>query len=122
MPLPSHLQQEKQSILNQIDPKKDVDCLTSINFSKLVLDPKRNNFIPCTPNACLEILKHLNIDLQGKKVLIINRSMIVGLPLFHLLLQRNATVQICHSYTVDLKSYVEKVIFFVCILIRFRQI
>ncbi len=100
LPLPKTL--NKNKILNTISPLKDVDGLTDLNFIKLIR--KEKGLIPCTPKGILSILDYYKVDLS-KKVVIVGRSELVGLPLFHLLLNRNATVTLCHSKTKDLKSY-----------------
>jgi methylenetetrahydrofolate dehydrogenase (NADP+) / methenyltetrahydrofolate cyclohydrolase len=100
VPLPNNLNQ--QSMLELIAPEKDVDCFHPINVGKLFLGMPR--FLPCTPAGIMELLKYENIDLKGKKAVVIGRSNIVGKPMAMLLLQENATVTICHSKTVRLPS------------------
>lgn len=100
LPLPKNFNEKK--IISFIDPKKDIDCLTTLNAGKLYLGEKA--FIPCTPNSVLNILKSLKIDLEGKEVVILGRSNIVGKPAFQLLLNENATVTVCHSRTKELKE------------------
>lgn len=95
LPLPKHLNEEK--IVNTIDPDKDVDGLTYVNQGKLVYGS--DGLIPCTAKGVLEMLDVLNVDLKGKKVVIIGRSKLVGLPLYQLMLKRNATPVICHRQT-----------------------
>lgn len=97
LPLPKHLDEHK--LTNLINPKKDVDGFTVENIGKLVLGEECN--IACTPQGIIDILKYNNIKIEGKDVLIINRSNIVGKPLAHLLLKENATVTIAHSKTYD---------------------
>ena len=104
LPLPNNL--DKDLILNSVSPLKDVDGLTNINLLKLVKN--EDSLIPCTPNGVMKLLEYYNIDLIGKRVVIIGRSELVGLPLFHLLLHKNATVTLCHSKTKDLKSYTKE--------------
>lgn len=101
LPIPKHL--DEQKILNTINYKKDVDGLTNANVANLVLNER--GLIPCTPKGVMTILKHYNINLNGKKVVIIGRSNLVGKPLFNLMLNENATVTLCHSKTKDLKEY-----------------
>lgn len=67
-----------------------------------------NGFMPCTPEAVIEILKYYDIDLKGKNIVIINRSMVVGKPLSMMVLSHNATVTICHSKTIDLPSITKR--------------
>ncbi len=101
LPIPKHL--NEQRILNTIDYKKDVDGLTNANVANLVLN--ENGLVPCTPKGVMTILKHYNIDLNSKKVVIIGRSNLVGKPLFNLMLNENATVTLCHSKTKNLKEH-----------------
>jgi len=100
-PLPKKVSPNK--IINAIDPKKDVEGLNPLNLGKTLVGIE--DIVPCTPLAVLTILEKENIQLQGKDIVIINHSNIVGKPLAILLLNRNATVSICHVYTKDLKSY-----------------
>ena len=104
MPLPEHIQSEK--IIMKIAPQKDVDGLHPLNAGKLLLD--KDCFIPCTPAAVLELIKFYRIQTDGKKVVIIGRSNIVGKPLANLLLRKteyaNATVTVCHSHTKNLEK------------------
>lgn len=98
-PLPKQL--KENSIKYIIAPEKDVDCFSPINVSKLMENDK-TGFAPCTPSAVIEILKYYNIEMKGKNVVVIGRSMVVGKPVSMLLLNENATVTICHSKTQDI--------------------
>lgn len=98
LPLPKHLNEAE--IINAIDPDKDVDGFHPINMGKLVYGD--DSLVPCTPAGIIEMLDRENIEIEGKNVVIIGRSNIVGKPLFHLFLKRNATVTVCHSRTRDL--------------------
>lgn len=99
-PLPSTIDAKK--VFNIINPKKDVDGFNPINIGKLVIgDPL---FIPCTPDGIIKLLEYYNINIEGKKVVILGRSNIVGKPLVQCLLNKNATITICHSKTQNLKS------------------
>jgi len=98
LPLPQHLDEDYLTQL--IDPKKDVDGFTINNMGNLMLGKTGN--IACTPYGIIELLKYYNIQLEGKDVLIINRSNIVGKPLLHLFLKENATPTIAHSKSKDL--------------------
>ena len=100
LPLPSNL--DETEILKRVDPEKDVDVFHSENFGKLSL--KQPGPKSCTPAGVLEILKFYNFPIEGKKVVIIGRSKIVGLPLSILLLHENATVTICHSRTKNINE------------------
>ncbi|NMB97551.1 MAG: bifunctional 5,10-methylene-tetrahydrofolate dehydrogenase/5,10-methylene-tetrahydrofolate cyclohydrolase [Clostridiaceae bacterium] len=100
-PLPSHLSEE--SIKSLISPEKDIDCMNPVNIAK-VFAGDESGFAPCTPEAVIEILDYYNIPIQGKNVVVIGRSMVVGKPLSMLLLKRNATVTICHTKTKNIKD------------------
>lgn len=104
-PLPNQLTEEK--IKNIIEPSKDIDCFSPCNVAKIT-EGDRTGFAPCTPAAVVEILKFYNIDVTGKNIAIIGRSMVVGKPLSLLLLQNNATVTICHSRTKNLADITSK--------------
>lgn len=98
-PLPKHIDEEK--IRSSINPEKDVDCMHPLNL-ELIFEGNMDGFAPATPKAAMEILIHNNIDLEGKNIVVINRSMVVGKPLAMMLLEKNATVTICHSRTKNL--------------------
>lgn len=100
LPLPAHLNERK--ILETVLPTKDIDGLTTHNMGKLFL--QEEGFYPCTPLGVMNLLEEMKVDLKGKNVTVIGRSMLVGLPLARLLLAKDATVTICHSKTEDLKS------------------
>lgn len=104
LPLPKSLNEKK--IINSISPKKDIDCLTYINQGKLYCG--EDTFLPCTPNSVITLLERYNVELQGKDVVVIGRSNIVGKPVAQLLLNKNATVTICHSKTNNLKDICKK--------------
>lgn len=95
LPLPKHLNED--IIVNTIKPEKDVDCLTSINIGKLFSN--ESIISPCTPTGIVKVLKANNIDLIGKDVLIINRSLLVGKPLVELLQREDSTIQLAHRKT-----------------------
>lgn len=100
-PLPKHINEEK--IRNAISPDKDVDCMHPLNLEK-IFEGNLEGFSPCTPKAAMETLIFNNVELEGKDVVVVNRSMVVGKPLVMMLLEKNATVTICHSRTRDLKE------------------
>jgi len=100
-PLPQHLSQ--QQLLNNLSPTKDVEGLTPHNMGETLIGEEY--LVPCTPLAVLKILAHMHLSLQGKNVVIVNHSNVVGKPLTALLLNRNATVSVCHVYTMDLPQY-----------------
>lgn len=105
MPLPEHI--DKNKVVCAINPKKDVDCFTPENVGKLSLGMKPY-FYPVTPQGIIMLLDYYNIELEGKHVVVIGRSNIVGKPMVQMLLQRNATVTICHSKTKDLEETIKK--------------
>ncbi len=100
LPLPTHLNEFDTT--TQILPEKDVDGLTPSNVGLLVIG--KAILVACTPSGIIEMFRHYNIELEGKSAVIINRSNLVGKPLYHLLLQNNATVTTCHSKTKDLEK------------------
>ncbi len=99
LPLPSHI--NKSKILNSISPEKDVDGLTTYNSGKLFSGEKPFVY-PCTPKGILLLLDEYGIELEGKHAVVIGRSSLVGKPVAQMLLNRNATVTICHSKTKNL--------------------
>jgi len=89
-------------IINHVSPEKDVDGISDKSLANLLTNYKQAMNIPCTPAACLHILKEYNIDLTGKHCVVINRSRVVGLPLWQMLMQEDATVTVCHSKTKNI--------------------
>jgi len=104
-PLPSHIDEE--IIKNIIDPSKDIDCMNPINLEK-VFEGSMEGFVPCTPKAVVEILKHYEFPLVGTNVAVVNASMVVGRPLAMMLLGTKSTVTICHSKTRNLQEITGK--------------
>lgn len=104
LPLPKHL--IEREIIETISPEKDVDCLTQSNFGRLALGV--SDFAPCTASGIIEILKSEQIAIQGKRVVVVGRSALVGLPTQLLLTKHDATVTLCHSKTVKLKKITKK--------------
>ena len=102
-PLPKALKPYEGGICNELSPEKDVDCMTDLSNAG-VYEGKELGFPPCTPSACMEILDYYGIDLEGKNVAVIGRSLVVGRPLAMMLMARHATVTICHTRTRDLPS------------------
>ena len=103
MPLPKHI--DENVILNTISHLKDVDGFNPINIGKLVAG--QDTYLPCTPGGIMHTLDHQGIELSGKNAVVIGRSNIVGKPIAMLLLERHATVTICHSRTKDLKAHTQ---------------
>ena len=101
LPLPNQF--VTNEILNTISPEKDVDGLTYVNLGKM-LDKDEDGFLGCTPSGVIELLKEYEIDVAGKDVTIVNRSLLVGKPLAVLLTHLNATVTVCHTKTKDINT------------------
>lgn len=101
IPLPDHL--NEFATTSRISPLKDVDGLTPHNAG--LLSMKKAALVACTPRGIMEMFDYHGIDLQGKNIVLINRSNLVGKPLYHLLLQKNATVIACHSKTRNLEEF-----------------
>ena len=99
-PLPKHLKADQDEICNRLAPKKDVDSMTHMSNAG-VFEGQDLGYAPCTPAACMEILDHYGIDCKGKKAVVIGRSLVVGKPAAMMLMQKNATITICHTRTVD---------------------
>ena len=100
LPLPREV--EERAIIEAIDPAKDVDGFHPVNVGKLALG--RPVFVPCTPVGIIELLDEAGIEIRGARACVVGRSQIVGRPMAQLLLQRDATVTVCHSRTRDLPS------------------
>lgn len=103
-PVPPHISQKK--LMGQISSNKDVEGLNPVNMGRTILGDE--HIIPCTPLSVLTILEHEKVDLKGKDVVIINHSNVVGKPLAAILLNRNATVSVCHIFTKELIRYASK--------------
>jgi len=104
LPLPEHM--DHTELVGKVTMEKDVEGMHPFNLGALMLG--RERIIPCTPKAVLTILKHEGISLEGKEVVIVNHSTIVGKPLAQLMLNRDATVSVCHAYTKNLASYTKQ--------------
>lgn len=101
LPVPKHINEDR--IIDAIAPEKDVDGFSAINVGKIWLG--KYEISPCTPMGVIELLDYYDIPLEGKNCVIVGRSNIVGKPMAALLLERNATVTVCHSRTKDLASF-----------------
>ena len=104
LPLPRHINEE--TVLNSIDPKKDVDAFHPQNVGKIMIG--NFDFLPCTPAGVMELIKESGIEVSGKECVVIGRSNIVGKPQAMLLLHRNGTVTICHSKTKNIKEVTKR--------------
>lgn len=104
LPLPSHLNPKKMCEL--ISAEKDADGITSLSLGRLVTGTP--TVTSCTPTGIMHMLEHYQIAVENQKVLIIGRSLIVGLPLFHLMLKKNATVTLAHSRTSDIHQLIKQ--------------
>ena len=100
LPLPKHLKEDR--MIGKLDPDKDVDGLHPVNVGKLASGTE--GLVPCTPKGVVRLLQHYKVQIAGSKATIVNRSNLVGRPLAMLLLNRDATVTICHSKTKDLAN------------------
>jgi methylenetetrahydrofolate dehydrogenase (NADP+)/methenyltetrahydrofolate cyclohydrolase len=100
-PLPKHL--TDKNIVNTISSGKDVDCMGNANMAKLFAGEK-DGFAPCTAQAVMEMISHYGIDIKGKKVTVIGRSLVIGKPVALMLIAGNATVTVCHTKTADLQA------------------
>ncbi|MFT7486958.1 MAG: methylenetetrahydrofolate dehydrogenase (NADP+)/methenyltetrahydrofolate cyclohydrolase [Candidatus Paceibacteria bacterium] len=118
LPLPRGL--DEGMVVNALDPAKDVDGLHPSNIAALVQG--RPGLVPCTPAGCIELLDRASIAMEGKHVVIVGRSQLVGKPLVQLALDRNATVTLCHSRTQDLAGHVGRADILVAAVGRARLI
>ncbi|MFH1322447.1 MAG: tetrahydrofolate dehydrogenase/cyclohydrolase catalytic domain-containing protein [Methanobacteriota archaeon] len=100
LPLPKHI--DEREVMMRISPEKDVDGFNPLNMGKMLIG--REDFVPCTPKGIIRALEEFNIDPQGKEVVVVGHSNVVGKPAAVMLLNRNATVRICHIFTKDLMS------------------
>ena len=99
-PLPKHLKADQDEICNRLAPCKDVDSMTHMSNAG-VFESQALGYAPCTPAACMEILDYYGIDCKGKNAVVIGRSLVVGKPAAMMLMDKNATVTICHTRTVN---------------------
>lgn len=97
LPLPRHMNEE--NILNAVGIEKDVDGFHPLNIGRLAMQGREPLFVPCTPKGCMELLHRYDVEIKGKRAVVIGRSNIVGMPAALLLQRANATVSIVHSYT-----------------------
>ena len=100
LPLPKHISED--NVVNAIAPSKDVDAFHPANVGRIMCG--NYTFLPCTPAGIMSLLDYYKIDLCGKKCVVLGRSNIVGKPMAHLLMEKNATVTVCHSKTQNLEE------------------
>jgi len=100
-PLPKHINENR--IVSALNPNKDVDGLHPINLGRILINDEL--LVPATPKGIITLIENYNINLEGKSVVLINRSKIVGRPLSFMLVNRNASLSICHTKTKDLPKY-----------------
>jgi len=99
LPLPAHM--DEATITRYVSADKDVDGFHVENIGALALRGQTPRFVSCTPQGCIELLVRSGVSLEGKEAVIVGRSNIVGVPMIHLLLEKNATVTVCHSRTAN---------------------
>lgn len=104
LPLPSHI--DEDAVIDAISPEKDVDGFHPENVGRFVIG--KDAYLPCTPHGCMVLLEETGVDLNGKEAVVVGRSNIVGKPVSIMLLDKNATVTICHSRTTDLPEVVRR--------------
>lgn len=100
-PLPKQL--DEKQIENKIDPRKDLDGISPLNLAKVYAGDE-SGYAPCTAEAVIEMLDYAGIDIKGKRVTVVGRSLVIGKPVSMLLMKRNATVTVCHTKTVDMEG------------------
>lgn len=103
LPLPEHI--DESSVLNAIDPNKDVDGFHACNLGKMFIGKKFEELVPCTPMGVIKLLEFYKIPIASKAITIVGRSNIVGKPLAAMLINRDATITVCHSKTKNLRNY-----------------
>ena len=106
LPLPKHVNEE--IVLAAVDIDKDVDGFHASNMGNLAMERRTPLFTPCTPLGCLRLIDEYKIPLQGKNVVVIGKSNIVGLPISLMMMKRNATVTVCNVHTDDLQSITQR--------------
>ena len=112
-PLPEHMWDRKQEIFNRLDPRKDVDGMTDTSAAG-VYTGQGQGYPPCTPAACMEMLRHYGLTVAGKKALVMGRSMVVGRPAAMMLLKQDATVSMVHTRTEDPREYIPNTDILIC--------
>jgi 5,10-methylene-tetrahydrofolate dehydrogenase/methenyl tetrahydrofolate cyclohydrolase len=120
LPLPKHIDEE--TILNAVPLNKDVDGFHPLNIGALAMKGRDPDFVPCTPNGVIELLKRSGTEISGANAVVLGRSNIVGMPVSLLLVKENATVTICHSRTKDLPDVVRGADILVAAIGRARMV
>lgn len=106
LPLPNHIYVPE--VIRAVEPSKDVDGFHAYNIGKMFLSPEFEDLPPATPLGIVKLLDYYNIPIQGKEIVVVGHSNIVGKPISMMMLNRNATVTTCHVYTKDLSSHTKK--------------
>ena len=106
MPLPAHIESPK--VIKAIDPKKDVDGFTAYNLGKMFLSKEFEDLLPCTPAGIIKFFEHYKISVEGKNVVVVGASNIVGKPMATMLINRKATVTSCNSKTINLAEHTKQ--------------
>jgi methylenetetrahydrofolate dehydrogenase (NADP+)/methenyltetrahydrofolate cyclohydrolase len=104
LPLPPHI--NAQAIMNAVSPMKDSDGFHPFNMGNLMINEE--GLVPCTPKGIIRLMEEYNVEIKGKNAVVVGHSNIVGKPMAAMLLNRNATVSICHVFTKDLKLYTKE--------------
>ena len=104
MPMPKHI--DTEALIDMLNPKKDIDGLTTYNIG--LVTAGKGGFAPCTAKACMAILNHYDIPVEGKHVVVVGRSQVIGKPVALMALGAHGTVTICHSRTPDLAEQVKR--------------
>lgn len=104
IPLDSEFPINADSILNTVDPMKDVDGLNSINSRKIAIGQFKDSFTPCTPKGCIEMIKSVEVNFKGLNAVVIGKNKLVGIPMADLLKLNHSNVLLCHSNEKDLKQ------------------
>ena len=121
-PLPDGI--DEQKICDLLLPEKDIDGISSVSLGNIFMDSEgasENSYAPCTAGACLKMLDHYGISVQGKKICVVGRSLVIGKPVAMMLLGLNATVTICHSRTKDLSGVVKDADIVICAIGRAKM-
>jgi len=122
LPLPDQLKDRVPEIIRAIDPKKDVDGFGAYNLGKMFLSKDFEHLPPATPSGIIALLEHYDIEVEGKHVVIVGRSNIVGKPIAIMLINRSATVTVCHSRTKNLAALTQQADILICAVGKAKMI